>query len=142
VLGPASFGDMALIIGVTVADSQLMREKRRSRGQSYRCSIRKTGHDRYHRDARKLSLLQEGFYTFQEVNEFQPALQQAKPTATQPHSRCKAGETLYFGYQQDYWRAEYERMIKRSTVTRYSAIPTVAGYTYSETPANTVGTRL
>ena len=135
-----SFGDIgSLSADVTLAESQLVEEKnRRSRGQSYRVQYSKTvattdttvtlASYRYST---------EGFYTFQEVNEFssQRYNKRSRLQLNLSQSLQSWGNFYISAYQQDYWsRQGYERNVSTGFNTSIRDINYSLGYTYSETP--------
>ncbi len=135
-----SFGDIgSLSADVTVADSQLDDEKkRRSRGQSYRVQYSKT----VATTATTVTLASyrystEGFYTFQEVNEFssQRYNKRSRLQLNLSQSLQSWGNFYISAYQQDYWsKRGYERNVSTGFNTSISDINYSLGYTYSETP--------
>ncbi|WP_233501690.1 fimbria/pilus outer membrane usher protein [Pantoea sp. AG1095] len=135
-----SFGDIgSLSADITAAESQLVDEKnRRSRGQSYRVQYSKTvaatdttvtlASYRYST---------EGFYTFQEVNEFssQRYNKRSRLQLNLSQSLQSWGNFYIAAYQQDYWsKRGYERNVSTGFNTSISDINYSLGYTYSETP--------
>lgn len=135
-----SFGEAgSLSADVTLANSKIHDEKiTRSRGQSYRLQYSKTvaatdttvtlASYRYST---------EGFYTFQEVNEYstQRYNKRSRLQLNLNQSLQDWGGFYISAYQQDYWRRSgYERSISTGFNTSINEISYSLGYTYSETP--------
>ncbi|WP_236699811.1 fimbria/pilus outer membrane usher protein [Type-E symbiont of Plautia stali] len=137
-----SFGDIgSLSADMTMADSQLIGdESNRQRGQSYRLQYSKTvaatdttvtlASYRYST---------EGFYTFQEVNEFnsQRYNKRSRLQLNLNQLLQNWGSFYISAYQQDFWRKfGYERNLSTGFNTSINGISYSLGYTYSETPGN------
>jgi outer membrane usher protein len=79
----------------------------------------------------------EGFYTFQEVNEFssQRYNKRSRLQLNLSQSLQSWGNFYISAYQQDYWsKRGYERNVSTGFNTSISDINYSLGYTYSETP--------
>ena len=129
----------SLSADITVADSQLHTdESKRERGQSYRLQYSKT----VAATDTTLTLASyrystEGFYTFQEVNEFnsQRFNKRSRLQLNVSQLLQNWGNFYISAYQQDFWRRPgYERNISTGFNTSIRGISYSLGYTYSETP--------
>ena len=135
-----NFGELGSISAdMTLADSKLQDGKTsRRQGQSYRLQYSKTvtttdttvtlASYRYST---------EGFYTFQEVNDYssQRYNKRSRLQLNLSQSLSSWGSFYISAYQQDYWRRTgYERSISTGINTSISDISYSLGYTYSETP--------
>lgn len=138
-----SFGEFgSLSADATVADSQLDKgNSSRRKGQSYRLQYSKTvttTGTTFTLASYRYST--EGFYTFQEVNEYstQRYNKRSRMQLNLNQSLQNWGSFYISAYQQDYWRRRgYERSISTGFNTSFNDISYSLGYTYSETPNNT-----